>query len=79
MKKQDVWGLTLPQLGYYLEQCSEHIEFTVKISTMSFGGLFGGFGGGTEPSSEEAKADGTYVDGYKVADEEDMDWLSSIL
>lgn len=81
-KKQDVWDLTLPQLGYYLEQCNEHIDFTVKVSTMSMGGL-GLFGGGgsapEEESGEVVKEDGTYVDGYKVAQEEDMDFLARLL
>ncbi|WP_018884221.1 hypothetical protein [Paenibacillus massiliensis] len=75
-----MWDLTLPQLGYYLEQCNEHIQFTVKISTMSLGGL-GLFSGGVaaDEQGEVVKADGTYVDGYKVADQGDMDFLASLL
>jgi hypothetical protein len=68
-------------LGYLLQQCDEHIEFTVKISTLSFGSLFGGGSGSEVPQKgvEEKREDGTYVDGYKVADEEDIRWLASIL
>jgi hypothetical protein len=81
MKKQDVWELTLPQLNYYLKKCHKHIEFTVKVHSMSFSGLFGG--GGSAPSEQK----GTYVnedgkqvvDGYEVADTNDMEWLASIL
>lgn len=73
--------MTLPQLGYLLQQCDEHIEFTVKVSTMSFGGLFGGGAVSEVPQTgvEEKREDGTYIDGYKVADEEDIRWLASIL
>lgn len=74
--------MTLPQLGYYLEQCNEHIQFTIKVSTMSLGGL-GLFGGGSanpdEPKGKEVRDDGTYVDGYKVADAGDMDFLAQLL
>lgn len=50
---------------------------------MSFSGLFGG---GGSPAPKESK-EGTYVnedgkeviDGYEVADVEDMEWLSSLL
>ncbi|OAJ72425.1 hypothetical protein AYJ08_18690 [Brevibacillus sp. SKDU10] len=68
-------------MGFYLEQCNEHIEFTVKVSTMSFGSLFGG-GLSSEDQSHgqtETRSDGTYLDGYKVADESDMEWLSNVL
>ncbi|MGG4144831.1 hypothetical protein ABEW34_17080 [Paenibacillus algorifonticola] len=80
LDKYDVWKLTLPQLGYYLEQCNEHIQFTIKVSTMSLGGLFGG--GGSSDSDEQGevvKKDGTYVEGYKVADAEDMNFLAQLL
>lgn len=48
---------------------------------MGLGGMFGGGGSSSEPKS------GTYVnedgkeviDGYEVADADDMQWLSSIL
>ncbi|MCZ0828584.1 hypothetical protein O0547_23485 [Brevibacillus laterosporus] len=73
----------MPQLGFYLEQCNEHIEFTVKVSTMSFGSLFGG-GLSSKDQSQgqiETRPDGTgtYMDGYKVADETDMEWLANVL
>lgn len=80
--KHKVWELTLPQLNYYLKKCRKHIEFTVKVHTMSsYSGLFGG----SVPTTNEKS--GTYVnndgkevvDGYEVADAEDMEWLSSIL
>ncbi|MGC5773047.1 hypothetical protein J4O75_11940 [Paenibacillus pabuli] len=80
MKKHDVWQLTLPQLGYYLEQCNEHIQFTIKVSTMSLGGLFGGsVPAGDLTSDEEVTTDGKYVNGYKVADAEDMNFLAQLL
>ncbi|GAS82003.1 hypothetical protein MKY87_01125 [Paenibacillus sp. FSL R7-0198] len=82
LKKQDVWQLTLPQLGYYLEQCNEHIEFTIKVSSMSLGGLFGSGVPSNEDSSggeEETRTDGNYVNGYKVADAEDMSFLAQLL
>ncbi|AKF96363.1 hypothetical protein EX87_18640 (plasmid) [Brevibacillus laterosporus] len=69
-------------MGFYLEQCNEHIEFTVKVSTMSFGSLFGGGGLSSKDQSHgqtETRSDGTYLDGYKVADESDMEWLSNVL
>jgi len=80
LKKQDVWELTLPQLGYYLEQCNEHIEFTIKVSSMSIGGfgLFGG-AGSSETVDEKEKEDGSYIDGYKVAEAEDMNFLAQLL
>ncbi|MFF2017231.1 hypothetical protein [Paenibacillus sp. NPDC058177] len=74
-----MWKLTLPQLGYYLEQCNEHIQFTIKVSTMSLGGLFGGGISSGEPAGEEEGPDGKYVDGYKVADAEDMNFLAQLL
>ncbi|SPT93271.1 Uncharacterised protein [Bacillus tequilensis] len=53
----------------------------MKVNSMAFSGLFGG---GSSNSSEQT---GTYVnedgkqviDGYEVADVEDMEWLASIL
>lgn len=76
-----MWKLTLPQLGYYLEQCNEHIQFTIKVSSMSLGGLFGG--GGSSPADDtqgtEQTPDGEFVDGYKVADAEDMNFLAQLL
>ncbi|MBG9773022.1 hypothetical protein ABD71_08045 [Brevibacillus laterosporus] len=68
-------------MGFYLEQCNEHIEFTVKVSTMSFGSLFGG-GSSLKDQSQgqtDTRPDGTYMDGYKVADESDMEWLANVL
>lgn len=48
---------------------------------MTFGGLFGGGAVSEVPQTgvEEKREDGTYIDGYKVADEEDIRWLASIL
>ncbi len=74
-----MWKLTLPQLGYYLEQCNEHIQFTIKVSTMSLGGLFGGEASSGEESEELPKDDGDYVDGYKVAGADDMSFLAQLL
>lgn len=68
-------------MNYYLKQCDEHIEFTIKVHTMAFTGLFGG--GETEqsaPKGQEIEIDGEkYIDGYKVATVEDLEWLASIL
>nr|WP_162305456.1 hypothetical protein [Brevibacillus laterosporus] len=53
----------------------------MKVSTMSFGSLFGG-GLSSKDQSQgltEARQDGTYTDGYKVADETDMEWLANVL
>jgi hypothetical protein len=78
--KYKVWGLTIPQLNYYLKQCRLHVDFTVKVHSM---GLASIFGGGAEPSdgtvvtTDENGA--TYENGYKVADSADMNWLASIL
>src|SRR5690606_24770165 len=44
LDKHQVWELTIPQLNYYLKQCHEHIDFTVKVSTMGFASMFGGGG-----------------------------------
>ncbi|MDN9009048.1 hypothetical protein [Brevibacillus laterosporus] len=48
---------------------------------MSFGSLFGGRLSSKEQSHGETKTrlDGTYLDGYKVADESDMEWLANVL
>ncbi|GIO03806.1 hypothetical protein ABE137_25600 [Brevibacillus laterosporus] len=49
---------------------------------MSFGSLFGGGGLSSKDQSHgqtETRSDGTYLDGYKVADESDMEWLSNVL
>ncbi|MCR8936453.1 hypothetical protein O0555_03680 [Brevibacillus laterosporus] len=50
---------------------------------MSFGSLFGG-GLSSKDQSQgqiETRPDGTgtYMDGYKVADETDMEWLANVL
>lgn len=72
--------MTIPQLDYYLKQCNEHIDFTIKVSTMGMASMFGGVAGGSDGSSEtENREDGEYVDGYKVADSEDMEWLAGVL
>ena len=85
LDKHQVWELTLPQLNYYLKQCNEHIDFTVKVST---GGLASMFGGGVVPNDEGSVPEGftgktkngdEYEDGYKVAKAEDMEWLAGIL
>lgn len=81
--KHKIWELTLPQLNYYLKKCYKHIEFTVKVNTMGFTGLFGGL----STSTESAEQKGAYinedgkevVDGYEVADTSDMEWLAGIL
>lgn len=81
LDKHKVWELTLPQLNYYLKKCHKHIEFTVKVHSMSFSGLFGGGGAKSEPT------DGTYInedgkqviEGYEVADADDMEWLAGLL
>lgn len=52
---------------------------------MSLSGLFGGGGSSSDESKQEEK--GTYVnedgkeviDGYEVADSDDMEWLAGIL
>lgn len=78
LDKYKVWQLTIPQLGYYLEQCNEHIEFTVKNSMMAFG-MFGAIKETNSSRQEMEKKDGTYIDGYKVANEEDMHFLANLL
>ncbi|MGG1267776.1 hypothetical protein [Brevibacillus laterosporus] len=48
---------------------------------MSFGSLFGG-GSSLKDQSQgqtDTRPDGTYMDGYKVADESDMEWLANVL
>ncbi|MGG1263850.1 hypothetical protein [Brevibacillus laterosporus] len=68
-----MWELTLPQLNYYLKQCHEHIDFTVKVSTMGLNSIFGGGYNKPAPTSQaEKREDGEYIDGYKVATAEDM-------
>jgi hypothetical protein len=79
LDKYDVWKLTLPQLGYYLDQCNEHIQFTIKVSTMSLGGIFGGGASSGAPTGEETKEGGEFVEGYKVASADDMNFLSQLL
>lgn len=71
--KYKVWDLTIPQLNYYLKKCNEHIDFTVKVQTMSFYNLFPSDDDGS--GTEVAQTD----DGYKEATAEDMEWLASIL
>jgi hypothetical protein len=79
LDKTKVWELTLPQLNYYLKQCHEHIDFTVKVSTMGMASMFGG-GASSEGSGQtETREDGEYEEGYKVADSEDMEWLANML
>lgn len=86
LDKEKVWKLTIPQLNYYLKKCHEHIEFVVKLQSTSiqnvmshvYGGIFG------EGSQETGQAnvnveEGEYIDGYKVATPEDMEWLAGIL
>lgn len=60
-----------------MKQCHEHIDFTVKVSTMSFGAFFGT--GGASSTGTEKRSDGEYIDGYKVADADDMMELAKIL
>lgn len=79
--KEQIWKLTLPQVNYYLKKCQSHIEFTIKVQSMSLSALFGG------GSSDDTPQTGTYInsegkeviDGYEVATAEDMEWLASIL
>ena len=84
LDKYQIWNLTLPQVHYYMKKCNEHIEFNIRVSTMSFGAMFGG-GGGSQSEGEEEDQDpnAEYENhegkDYKVADEEDMEWLSKIL
>ncbi|AHC19017.1 hypothetical protein MHB54_05920 [Paenibacillus sp. FSL M7-0802] len=69
-------------MGYYLEQCHDHIEFTIKVSSLSFDGLFRGTGESVSDAPtgrEEVREDGNYLDGYKIADEEDMEFLANML
>ncbi|WP_245233304.1 hypothetical protein [Paenibacillus maysiensis] len=84
LDKHQVWDLTLPQLGYYLEQCHDHIEFTIKVSSMSAGGLWSGTGGTDRPDirrtgRKQVREDGSYMGDYKIADEEDMAFLANML
>lgn len=80
MKKQDIWDLTLPQLNYYLKKCHKHIEFTVKVHSMSFTGLFGGGLAQAAEQNNLKHSDGKEViDGYEVANADDMEWLAGIL
>jgi hypothetical protein len=65
MKKEDIWNLTIPQITYLMINCNEHIEFTVRVSTASFGAFFGG---GGDSKSE-----------YKEATLEDIDYLARLL
>ncbi|MHA7967001.1 hypothetical protein ACX93W_23070 [Paenibacillus sp. CAU 1782] len=74
-----MWKLTLPQLGYYLEQCNEHIQFTIKVSTLSLGGLFGENVISDGVAGKEVESSDSHVDGYKVADADDMNFLAQLL
>lgn len=76
LDKRQIWELTLPQFNYYLKKCGEHIDFTVKVSTMGMQSLFGGGGTSTETVERE---DGEYDGDYKVATAEDMEWLGNLL
>lgn len=84
-KINDVRNLTIPQLNYLLKQINEHVEFTIKCHSMSLGGLMGGMVTGGKADSSNTPVETTdgegaaFVDGYKVADSEDMNWLASIL
>lgn len=73
-----MWELTIPQLNYYLKQCNEHIEFTIKVHSFSFGGLFGG---SAEPANKEQSQlkESANDHDYQAATDEDMKWLASIL
>ncbi|ALP38959.1 hypothetical protein E4V51_06965 [Paenibacillus sp. 28ISP30-2] len=71
-------------MGYYLEQCHDHIEFTIKVSSMSAGGLWSGTGGTDRPDirrtgRKQVREDGSYMGDYKIADEEDMAFLANML
>lgn len=46
---------------------------------MSMGGFGAILGAAPSEEGEVQREDGTYIDGYKVADEEDMDFLSRLL
>ncbi|TKH44270.1 hypothetical protein C1I60_13145 [Paenibacillus terrae] len=71
-------------MGYYLEQCHDHIEFTIKVSSMSASELWSGTGGKDRPEirrtdRKQVGEDGSYMSGYKIADEEDMVFLANML
>ncbi|MGG1641373.1 hypothetical protein ACIFQM_08790 [Paenibacillus sp. NRS-1782] len=71
-------------MGYYLEQCHDHIEFTIKVSSMSAGGLWNGTdqmdrSDTRHTGREEVREDGSYMGSYKIADEEDMAFLANML
>lgn len=74
-----MWKLTLPQLSYYLEQCNEHIQFTIKVSTLSLGGIFGENISSDGAAGKEIGSPDPHVDGYKVADADDMNFLAQLL
>lgn len=79
MDKEQIWKLTLPQVNYYLKKCHKHIEFTIKVQSMSLGALFGG-GSDTKQSGTYINSEGKEViDGYEVATAEDIEWLATIL
>lgn len=74
-----MWDLTLPQLNYYLRKCRKHVEFTVKVQTLSFSGLFGG-AGTSEPTTTTTSNNGKeIIDGYEVANLSDIDFFASLL
>ncbi|MCC3381828.1 hypothetical protein ACFQ5D_02835 [Paenibacillus farraposensis] len=71
-------------MGYYLEQCHDHIEFTIKVSSMSALGLWSGADqtgrlDTRHTGREEVREDRSYMSGYKIADEDDMAFLANML
>ncbi|OBR67861.1 hypothetical protein A7K91_08385 [Paenibacillus oryzae] len=66
-------------MGYYLEQCNEHIQFSIKVSTLSLGGLLGETNSSEGAPGKEVESPDSHVDGYKVADADDMNFLAQLL
>lgn len=80
LDKYQIWNLTLPQLELYLGKIGEHIDFTVKVSSMGMAGLFGGTAASTRTGTVERREDGEQIEGYKVVDNiEDLEFLGQLL
>ncbi|MGD6829008.1 MULTISPECIES: hypothetical protein [Bacillaceae] len=71
-----MWELTLPQLTLYLKKCRKQREFTIKVHSAAYSGLFGGAGEVESNSSTDAETgDGE----YEELDEEGLDFLAQVL